>query len=75
MNDTKNARYTKRTHDTRNERIIHERTNERNETNELYGKRKRTNNTRNERTIHEQTNYWSVTIYYPMTNDPGSIEV
>ena len=67
MNDTKNARYTKRTHDTR--------TNERNETNELYTKRKRTNNTRNERTIHEQTNYWSVAIYYPMTNDPGSIEV
>jgi hypothetical protein len=33
-----NARYTKRTHDTR-------------------------------------TNHWSVTIYYPMTNDPGSIEV
>ena len=32
------------------------------ETNELYGKRKR-------------TNHWSVTIYYPMTNDPGSIEV
>jgi hypothetical protein len=62
-----NSRYTKRTHDTR--------TNERNETNELYGKRKRTNNTRNERPIHEQTNYWSVTIYYPMTNDPGSIEV
>ena len=29
----------------------------------------------NERTIHERTNHWSVTIYYPMTNDPGSIEV
>jgi hypothetical protein len=70
-----NKRYTKRTHDTR--------TNERNATNELYGKRKRknarytkrTNDTRNERTIHERTNNWRVTIYYPMTNDPGSIEV
>ena len=29
----------------------------------------------NENTIQEQTNHWSVTIYYPMTNDPGSIEV
>jgi hypothetical protein len=29
----------------------------------------------NERTIHERTNHWSITIYYPMTNDPGSIEV
>ena len=29
----------------------------------------------NERTIHEWTNHWSVAIYYPMTNDPGSIEV
>ena len=29
----------------------------------------------NERTIHERTNHWSVAIYYPMTNDPGSIEV
>ena len=65
----------KRTHDTR--------TNERNETNELYGKRKRTNarymkqtnDTRNERTIHERTNDWSVTINYPMTNNHGSIEV
>ena len=62
-----NARYTKRTHDTR--------TNERNETNELYGKRKRTNDTRNQRTIHERTNHWNVAIYYPMANDPGSIEV
>ena len=57
-NDSKNARYTKRTHDTR--------TNERNETNELYGKRKRTNERYTKR-----TNHWSV----PMTNDPGSIEV
>jgi hypothetical protein len=64
-----NARYTKQTHDTR--------------TNELCGKRKRmnarytkrTNDTRNERTIHERTNHWSVTIYFPMTNDPGSTEV
>jgi hypothetical protein len=70
-----NARYTKWTHDTR--------TDERNETNELYGKRKRTNvrytktrnDARNERMIHEQTNHWSVAIYYPMTNDPGSIDV
>ena len=68
----------RKTHDTRNERTIHETnaqyTNERNETNELYGKRKRTN-TRNEHTILERTNHWSVAIYYPMTNDPGSIEV
>jgi hypothetical protein len=29
------------------------------------------------RTIHERMNHWSVhvTIYYPITNDPGSIEV
>ena len=26
-------------------------------------------------TRNERTNHWSVTIYYPMTNDPGSIEV
>jgi hypothetical protein len=68
-------RHEKRTiHDTRNERTIHERTNE------IYGKRKRTNarytkDTQSERTIHEQTNHWSITIYYPMTNDSGSIEV
>ena len=70
-----NARYTKWMHDTR--------TNDRNEMNELYGKCKRTNaryttrtnDTRNERTIHEWTNHWSITIYYPMPNDPGSIEV
>ena len=74
------ARYTKRTHDTRtnemkrinyakmqtNERTIHE-------TNERYTKR--THDTRNERTIHERTNHWSVAIYNPMTNNPGSIEV
>ena len=73
-----NERFTqkiRKTHDTR--------MNERNETNELYGKHKRTNarytkrtiDTRNELTIHDRTNHWSVTIYYPMTNDPGSIEV
>ena len=40
------------------------------ETNARYmNKRtKRTNDTRNQRTIHER-------LYYPMTNDPGSIEV
>ena len=32
-NDTENARYTKRTYDTRNERMIHERTNEMKRTN------------------------------------------
>ena len=85
-----NERFTqtiRKTHDTRNNRTIHEangrytkrtgdtRTNERNETNELYGKRKRTNarytkranDTQNERTIHERTHHWSVAIYYPMT--------
>jgi hypothetical protein len=36
---------------------------------------RKTHDTRNERTIHKLTNHWSVTIYYPMTNDPGSIEV
>jgi hypothetical protein len=35
----------------------------------------RTHDIRNEHTIHERTNHWSATIYYPMTNDPGSIEV
>jgi hypothetical protein len=57
---------------TNEKRTIHETnaryTNERNETNELYGKRKRTNarytkrtnDTRNERTIHERTNHWSL---------------
>ena len=54
---------------TKNERTLH--------TNDTKNARytKRTNDTRNERTIHERTNHWSVTIYYPMTNDPGSIEV
>ena len=56
-----NARYTKRTNDTR--------------TNYTENANERTHDTRNERTIHERTNHWSVTIYYPMTNDPGSIEV
>ena len=58
-------------------------TNEWNETNELYEKckrtnarcMKRTNDTRNKCTIHERTNHWSVTMYYSMTNDPGSVEV
>ena len=61
-----NARYTKQTHDTRtNERI----------TNYTENANERTHDTRNERTIHERTNHGSVTIYYPMTNYPGSIEV
>ena len=50
-----NERFTRtiqKTHDTRNERTIQERTNEM-----------------------KRTNHWSVNIYYPMTNDPGSIEV
>ena len=54
-------KYTKRTHDTR--------------TNYTENANERTHDTRNERTIHERTNHWSVTIYYPMTNDPGSIEL
>ena len=67
-NDTKNARYTKQTHDTRGESTIHE-------TNARYTKRM--HDTRNQLTIHKRTNHWSVhvAIYYPMTNDPGSIEV
>jgi hypothetical protein len=67
-NDTKNAQYTKRTHDARNKRTIHE-------MNARYTKR--TYDTGNQCTIHERMNHWSVhvTIYYPMTNDPGSIEV
>jgi hypothetical protein len=54
---------------TRTIRKIHE-TNAR-YTNEIYeNASERTHDTRNERTIHERTNHWSVTIYYPMTNDP-----
>ena len=53
--------YTKRTHDTR--------------TNYTENANEGTHYTRNERTIHERTNHWSVTIYSPMTKDPGSIEV
>ena len=67
-NDTKNAQYTKRTHDTRNKRTIHE----------MNARcTKRTYDTGNQCTIHERMNHWSVhvTIYYSMTNDPGSIEV
>jgi hypothetical protein len=85
-----NERFTRmirKTHDTWNERTIHETnaryTNEqtkwnewtvwKTQTNVRYTKR--TNNTRNKRMIHERTNHWSVTIYYLMTNDPGSREV
>jgi hypothetical protein len=78
--ETRKIKETKRRHDTRNERMIHERTkwNERtiwktqtNErmihvANERYTKR--TNDTRTKESL-------EVTIYYPMTNDPGSIEV
>ena len=49
--------------------------NERTKWNERTIWKAQTNDTRNERTIHERTNHWSVAIYYPMTNDPGSIEV
>ena len=54
---------------TKNERTLH--------TNDAKNARytKRTDDTGSERTIHERTNHWSVAIYYPMTNDPGSIEV
>ena len=54
---------------TENERTLH--------TNDSKNARytKQTHDTRNERTIHERTHHWSVAIYYPMTNDPGSIEV
>ena len=55
-----------------------ERKRKRNErkTNERFTRMiRKTHDTRNERTIHERTNHWSVTIYYPMTNDSGSIEV
>ena len=57
------ARTIRKTHDTR--------TNERTKSNERTIRETQTN----ERTIHERTNHWSVTIYYPMTNDSGSIEV
>jgi hypothetical protein len=47
-----------------------------NETNTRYTNERTIRKTQtNERTIHERTNHWSITIYYPMTNDPGSIEV
>jgi hypothetical protein len=65
-----NERFTRtirKMHDTRNECSIHERT----KWNERTIRKTQTN----ERTIHERTNHWSVTIYYPMTNDPGSIEL
>ena len=70
-----NARYTMWTHDTRNERTIQERTNEMKRMNYTGNSNERTHDTRNERTTHERTNHWSVNIYYPMTNDPDSIEV
>ena len=59
-NERKNKQ-TLHTNDMKNTRYT-KRTHEQNETNELYGKCKR-------------TNHWSIAIYYPMTNDPGSIEV
>ena len=69
------TRTIRKTHDTRNERTIHETnaryTNERTKWNERTILKTQTN----ERTIHERTNHWSVAICYPMTNDPGSIEV
>jgi hypothetical protein len=59
----------RKTHDTRTKELC----GKRKRTNARYTKR--TNDTRSERTMHERTNHWSVAIYYPMTNDPGSIEV
>ena len=73
-----NERFTltiRKMHDARNERTIHERTNEMKRTNYMENANERTHGTRNERTIHKRTNHWSVTIYYPITNDPGSKEV
>ena len=47
-----------------------------NETNERFTRTiRKTHHTGSERTIHARANYWNITIYYPMTNDPGSIEV
>jgi hypothetical protein len=70
---TKNANETNEkrmnaSHERHEKRTIHE-------TNARYTKRM--HDTRNQLTIHERTNHWSVhvAIYYPMTNDPGSIEV
>jgi len=68
------TRTIRKTHDTRNERTIHERT----KWNERTIRKTQTN----ERTIQEakerytkRTNHWSVAIYYPMTNEPGPTEV
>ena len=67
-----NEKRTNASHERYKKRTIHE-------TNARYTMR--THDTRNERTIQERTNemkrtnHWSVNIYYPMTNDPGSIEV
>jgi hypothetical protein len=70
-----NERFTRtirKTHDARNERTIHERTNEMKRTNYTENGNKRTHDTRNERTIpetnaritiHERTNHWSVATY------------
>jgi hypothetical protein len=50
--------------------MIHERTNEMKRMKYTENANEQMHDTRNERTIH-----WSVTMYYPMANDPGSIEV
>ena len=65
-----NKKRTNASHERYGKCTIHE-TNTR--TNYTENANERMHNTRNDRTIHEQTNHWSVTIYYPMTNDPGSI--
>jgi hypothetical protein len=67
-NDTKNARYKSRTLDTRTNEMKHTE----NANKQTHDTR---NNTRKECTIYERTNHWSVTIYYPMTKHPSSIEL
>ena len=59
-NDTKNARYMKRTHDTRNERTIHERTNEMKRMNYMENA--------NERTIHETNEQYTKQTHDTRTN-------
>ena len=70
-----NEKWTSASHERYEKRTIHETnaryTNERTKWNERTILKTQTN----ERTIHERTNHWSVAICYPMTNDPGSIEV
>ena len=45
-------------------------------TSELFTRTiRQTHHTGNERTIYARANYWNVTIYHPMTNYPGSIEI